>query len=588
MRFSLHFTRSSILSAVTLALACSVLAQQAPKAAPGAAPNSAAGQAPKMPPPPKPPALVEPGGPSISLQTSEALFDIAVGLNACGYDNGLAESDPIRDHIREQVNQASQQSVDARDARFHLCEFINAHRLAETGRDLAQYVSLALYVTPPPDLTPSVDMQDLPPDSTQVVDVLPLLRTFAQTIKLHAIWVENRAAYDEQIARLHDPLTRMITDTDIYLKMPVSSYEDRRFLVVLEPMLPPAETNARVYGANYVVVASPVNGAIHMNEVRHTYLHYEIEPLLYARATAMDRLMPVLKVVRDAPLDFIYRSDIVSLVIECMIRAVEARTMATGVEIPKIPANTAHSELDPLYRARNAALQKDNDLREQVVNRDMVEGYVLTQYFYEQLIQFERSPASLKESIGEMVYGMDVPQEMGKLKGIRFVEEGSADVVRRAPPRPHGLDLAEIDLVKGDAGNAASLSETALKEHTAEAGRANFILARADLMAGKMEQAETALRETIRLSSDPRMLAWAHIYLGRILDVQDKRDEAVVEYKAALAVRDTQPDTRAAAEKGVTQPFAVPHHADPDADDDSGDPPSKTQPQPAPPAQRPQ
>jgi hypothetical protein len=581
MRFFLNFTRLSILPAVTLAVACFSFAQQ-PNTIPGP------GQAPKMPPPPKPPALVEPGGPSISLQTSEALFDIAVGLNACGYDNGLSESDPVRQRVREQVNQASQQSVDARDARFHLCEFINAHRLPETGRDLAQYVSLALYVTPPPELTPSVEMQDLPPDSTQVVDVLPLLRNFAQAIKLHTIWVENRAAYDEQVARLHDPLTRMITDTNIYLKMPVSSYEDRRFLVVLEPMLSPAETNARIYGSNYVVVASPVNGTIHMNEVRHTYLHYEIEPLLYARATAMDRLMPFLKTVREAPLDFVYRSDIVSLVIECMIRAVEARTMETGVEIPKIPANTAHSELDPLYRARNAALQKDNALREQVVARDMAAGFVLTQYFYSQLVQFEHSPASLKESIGEMVYGMDVPQELGRLKGIQFAEEGSADVVRRTSSKPHGLDLAELDLVKGDPGNAASLSEIALKQHTAEAGRANFILARADLMTGKMDEAEVALRETIRLSSDPRMVAWSHIYLGRILDVQDKRDEALVEYKAALAVHDTQSDTRTAAENGMKQPFALPHHADPDADDDKGDPPSKTQPQPAAQAQHPQ
>jgi hypothetical protein len=357
---------------------------------------------------------------------------------------------------------------------------------------------------------------------------------------------------------------------------------------VLEPMLSPAETNARIFGTNYVVVGSPVNGTIHMNEVRHTYLHYEIEPLLYARATAMDRLLPFLKTVRDAPLDFVYRSDIVSLVIECMIRAVEARTIATGVDIPKIPANTAHSELDPFYRARNAALQKDNALREQIVNRDMVEGFVLTQYFYTQLVQFERSPASLKESIGEMVYGMDVSQELGRLKGIQFAEEGSADVVRRAPSKPRGLDLAEIDLVKGDPGTAASLSETALKEHTAEAGRANFILARANLMTGKMEQAETALRETIRLSSDPRMVAWAHIYLGRILDVQEKRDEALVEYKAALAVRDTQADTRTAAENGMKQPFALPHHADPDADDDKADPPSKTQAEPAAQAQHPQ
>jgi tetratricopeptide (TPR) repeat protein len=582
MQFSRYLTRFCVsVAAVAFAIACPAFAQQTAKA------KSPQPQAPAMPPPPKPPALVQPGGPSISLQTSEALFDIAVGLNACGYNNGLAESDPIREHIRQQVDQASQQSVDARDSRFHLCEYIDRHRLAETGRDLAQYVSLALYVTPPPELAPSVEMADLPPDSTQVVDVLPLLRDFAKAIQLHTIWVENRAAYDEQISRLHDPLTKMIQDTNIYLKMPISNYEDRRFLVVLEPMLSPAETNARVYGANYVVVASPVNGTIHMQEVRHTYLHYEIEPLLYSRAGAIDRFLPFLKTVRDAPIDFLYRSDIVSLVIECMIRAIEARTMATGVEIPKIPADLARSELDPVYHQHQAAIQKDGAIREDLVNRDMVEGYVLTQYFYNQLIQFERSPASLKESIGEMVYGMDVYQEVGHLKGIHFVEEGSSDVIRRAPSRPHGLDLAELDLVKGDAQGAAGLSETALKEHTAEAGRANFVLARASLMTGNIDQAETAFRETLRLSSDPRMLAWAHIYLGRILDVEDKRDEAVVEYKAALTMRDTQPDTRTAAEKGVQQPFALPHHQAPVSDDDAGDPPSKPQ-TPAPESQHPQ
>jgi hypothetical protein len=370
--------------------------------------------------------------------------------------------------------------------------------------------------------------------------------------------------------------------------MPASTYDGRRFLVVLEPMISPAETNARVYGSDYVVVASPVNGAIHMDEVRHTYLHYEIEPLLYARASAMDRLLPFLKTVREAPLDFVYRSDIVSLVIESMIRAIEARTMETGVAIPRIPENTAHSELDPLYRAHTAAAQKDNAIREARVGRDMTEGYVLTQYFYTQLIPFERSPASLKESIGEMVYGMDVPQEVGRLKNIHFVEEGSSDIVRRTPSRPHGLDLAELDLVKGDPKMAADLSETALKQHTAEAARANFILARADLMSGRIDDAEVAFRETIRLSSDPRMLAWAHIYLGRILDVEEKREDAVAEYKSALSVRDSQPDTRSAAEKGVKEPFALPKHEAPDGDDDTGDPPSKTQAPAATPSQHPQ
>jgi len=44
-----------------------------------------------------------------------------------------------------------------------------------------------------------------------------------------------------------------------------------------------------------------------MGDVRHTYLHYLIEPLLYQRATAMDRFLPILKDVRDAPLEYVYR-----------------------------------------------------------------------------------------------------------------------------------------------------------------------------------------------------------------------------------------------------------------------------------------
>ena len=308
---------------------------------------------PTPPAPQRPPALVDPNGPSVSLQTSEALFDVAVALNACGYDDELATSDPLRAHIREQVNLALQESAAARDARDQLCTFTRQHELTDSGHGLAQYVSLALYLTPPPDLEPSVELTQLPPDATQVAGILPLLKSFNKEVQLHAIWVSNHQAYDEEVNRLHDPLTRMILETNIYLKMPTSSYEDRRFLVVLEPLLAPGETNARVYGTDYVVVTAPVNGTLRLREVRHTYLHYEIEPLLYARASAMDRFLPFLKLVREAPLDFTYKSDIVALVIECMIRAIEARTMDTGVPVYTAPADAIRSELKQIDREKN-------------------------------------------------------------------------------------------------------------------------------------------------------------------------------------------------------------------------------------------
>ncbi|WP_231581590.1 hypothetical protein [Silvibacterium bohemicum] len=571
MRFFLPLTRFSLpVIAISLALGSCCFAQTPVKA------KSPVGQSPiTPPPPPKPPALVDPAGPAISLQTSEALFDIAAALNACGYDNGLENSDPIRQHVRDQINQATQQSADARDARDRICFYIDQHRLADSAHDLAQYVSLALYLTPPPDLAPSVDEADMPPDSTQVADIVPLLQKFVQAAQLHVIWVENHPTYDAEVAQLHDPLTKMIVDTNIYLKMPASAYDGRRFLVVLEPMLSPAETNARVYGADYVVVVSPSNGQIPMQQVRHTYLHYEIEPLLYQRAGAIDRMLPFLKVVRDAPLDFIYRSDIVSLVIESMIRAVEARTMSTGITIHQIPANTERVDLERIYREHNADVQKDTAIREQSVGRSMSEGYVLSQYFYDQLVAFEHTPVSLQESIGEMVYGMPVDQELHRAREVHFVEEGSQDVLRRTPIQPRGLDLAELNLSKGDAKTATGLSETALKEHTADPARANFILARASLMTGNIDDAESAFKETVRLSSDPRMLAWSHIYLGRILDVEDKRDDAMLEYKAALTVRDGQPDTKQAAEKGLKNPFALPKR---EVTEDQDDPPSKNPP----------
>ncbi len=537
---------------------------------------------------PKAPALMDPAGPTVSLETSEAMFDIGVALNACGYNQGLDESDPVRRKIRDQVNQATEASAEARDDRDKLCYFIDQHRLSDVAHNLAQYVSLALYLTPPPELTPSVEEQDMPPDAVGVEQMLPLLRRFANAIDLHVIWLQNRPAYEEAANRLHNPLTQMIVSTNYYLKTPASTTSGRRFLVVLEPLLSPQETNARIYGQDYVVVASPKDGKISMDLVRHAYLHYMIEPLLYARANSMDRMLPILHAVDDAPLEFEFKSDIVALVIECMIRAIEARTMETGIPDVRIPANLPHSQAEQFEHARTIAEQKQEAVRQQAVNHSMTQGYVLTQYFYNELKNFEKNPESLDEAIGPMVYGMDVSIETHRAKEITFDEHGEGEMMSRAPqhpPQPKELDVAEVKLMKGDVAGAAELAQKALDTHSGDAGQADFILARADLMRGKIDDAESAFKDTLSASKDPRMQAWSHIYLGRILDVEEKRDDAVTEYSAALAVRDGQPDTKAAAEAGLKQPFALPHREAPaGADDDPATtkpaaPPSPAHPQ---------
>ncbi|GGG62695.1 hypothetical protein GCM10011585_00150 [Edaphobacter dinghuensis] len=522
-----------------------------------------------------PPRIAQPeaAGASVTLETSEPLFDIAVGLNVCGYDADLAGSSPVRLAIRNEINSVLTTSADARNSRDALCAYVRSHTLADSRLNLAQYISLALYLSQPPELSPTVDETQLPPDSTQVVNILPLLRKFATDINLHTIWIEHRPQYEALLRIVHDPLTRMVLNTDIYLHVPVSSYDGRRFLVLLEPMLAPSATNARVYGSDYIVVASPAGdplGAVHMDEIRHTYLHYEIEPLVYSRGTAIKRLVPLLKSVQDAPLDFAYKSDISALLTECLIKAVEIHTMDVGIPKPQKPeANASRAAFGKYSDAMGAYERHAETVRQQHVDLTMRQGWVLTAYFYEKLGQMERDGVGLKDDIGEMVYGMDVDREAHRDKQIEFLAQGTSEVVTRVPRQLSGLELAEMKLLKGDVDGASAIAKSVLADPQRDHAQAHYILARVDLMQRQPGAAITDFQETLKSSKDPRTLAWSHIYLGRLYDVMPDRDKALAEYQAALAVRDSQPDTKAAAESGLKQPFAAPgqqHQADSDED----------------------
>jgi len=164
-----------------------------------------------------------------------------------------------------------------------------------------------------------------------------------------------------------------------------------------------------------------------------------------------------------------------------------------------------------------------------------------------------------------------------RARNIDFDKESDGDVLTRGKPRKlEGLDLAEARLAAGDVATASAMARQALTIHDdtlqaqAEIARANFILARAALLTRQPEVAFDGFQKTLATSKEPRLLAWSHIYLGRMLDLQCKRDEALTEYKAALTVRDGLLDTRLAAERGVKAAYSVNGHScEDDADDDT-------------------
>jgi tetratricopeptide (TPR) repeat protein len=544
---------------------------------------------------------VEASGSAVSLETSETMFDMAAGLNACGYDKGLESSLPVRAAVRSEMEAAIAASPDAKAGRDALCGYINGHSL-DGAQNLAQYVSLALFLSPPPELALSVAESEVPPDAMQVVNVLPLLRTFVAKTDLHGIYIHHRADFEGAVGQVHDSVTRMLLETNVYLHQPVSSYDGRRFLVLLEPMLSPQAVNARIYGNDYFVVTSPAAidpanpqrvsagarmsigsraGGLQMDQVRHIYLLYNIDPIIYARAGATNRLLPLLKTVSDAPIDFTYKSDIVALTTECLIKAIEARTMDVGIPKPAKPTNVKQrTEIDDYNQALIDYEHKAEAARRHQVVLDMESGWVLTGSFYDKLAIEDREGISLKESIGEMVYGMDVPAEVSHAKKIPFFAPDSNNLVagggvshRRAPRATlTAMDKAELALQKGDRLTAEDLADKELLANPSS-GDALYVLARVKLMEGDPQAAYDRFSQVIATSKEPRTVAWSHVYLGRLYDAQQKpnRGKAVAEYKAALSTPGAQADVQAAAAAGIAKPFAPPRRTVTDSDQKPSD-----------------
>jgi tetratricopeptide (TPR) repeat protein len=330
----------------------------------------------------------------------------------------------------------------------------------------------------------------------------------------------------------HAPLAKMTFDTEIYLKMPSAGYLGRQFTVYLDAMGAPGQTNARNYASDYYVVISPTSStAIKMQQIRHTYLHYLLDPLALKNGGSFKRLEPLLKDVKDAPMDEAFKSDISLLVTECLIRAIEERL----AEIPEAERAKGIDEADK-------------------------EGYVLTRYFYDALGKFDKDPAGMRNAYADLVGSIDVGKEMKRASLIQFAGEAAPELLHLAGGRNEHLLLnAERRLAAGDRETAQKLAQQALDEQEEDSGRALFILAEVATANRDMEGARTYFERALQTAHEPKVIAWSHIYLGRIFDLKEDRLAAVDQYRAALsAANGVLPEAKLAAQRGLEQPYEPP------------------------------
>jgi len=270
-----------------------------------------------------------------------------------------------------------------------------------------------------------------------------------------------------------------------------------------------------------------------IEEIRHAYLHYLLDPLAEKHFSSIKRLEPLLQSVKRAPVEEGFKSDITLLVTECLVRAIEIRTMGNK--------------------------QTAEAMRSQAVDDAVKQGYILTRYFYTALVKFEKDPAGLRTEYSDILDGIDLKAEEKAAAEVQYANVTAPELVQLSRLEDRRmLGTAEKRLAAGDAKGAQELAQQALDKKIGDQGRALFILAQVAVANKNRDGAVENFQKAIQTTRDPKVVAWSHVYLGRILDMKEDREAAMNEYRAALNVSAELPEVKAAAEKGLQQAYEPP------------------------------
>ena len=464
------------------------------------------------------------------LDGSEALFTVLAALNAAGYDANLdsTANSPVRKQVRDAI---ASQHLDL----SALKKFISDHHQEDPEAELSQYISFALSTDGPPEFHFWLPPQEVPPDVRKLDGLNELMANFYQDAGIEDLWKQVQPELERVIEAYHGGVTQAVLEASAYLRNPTSGFRDRRFQVYVDLLGAPNQIQTRSYRERYFVVLTP-SPEPQIDQVRHAYLHYLLDPYSLRYFEQWNRLKGVADFAQAAPaLDDAYKNDFMLLATECVIKAVESRL--------------AHG-------AQN---------KQALVNQALEQGFVLTPALAYGLEAYETQPESLRIYFPDLLGLIDLEHEDRRLQKVEFAKAATVHKAKPAPPPPAPVlsasakTLAEAeDLYTSRNLPAAQERYRRVLEQPADNpthARAYYGLARIAALDHDPELAEKLFQKTLELSPDDETKSWAHLYLGRLSDAAGEREQAEKQYRAALAVHGAPEQVKAAAEKGLAQPF---------------------------------
>ncbi len=452
-------------------------------------------------------------------------------LNASGYDYDLDSNanSPVR---KQMIDLLTARHLDSLE---DLKRFFAAHRQQDPGAEFSQYISFALTLDGPPDFHSNFKPEEIPPDVRGLEGLDTRIASFYQEAGIGSLWRQFRPAYDQAIASYHAGVIQALLEANAYLRNPTSGARGRRFQVYVDLLGPPNQVQTRSYKDDYFVVVTP-SVEPEIDQVRHAYLHYLLDPLALRYYEQLSRLKPLAPFANPAPaLDDAYKDDFLLLATECVIKAVESRLAHTAQE------------------------------RQALVSQALAEGFILTPGLAEGLALYEKQEQSMNQYYLDLVAQIDLAAEDKRLEKVQFAKEAAVKIAKHAPAPPAPvLSSAEKTLAEAedlyihrdlDRARQTYLKVLDQPDDKSLHAKAYYGLARIAALKKDPELSEKLFQKTLEMSPDNETKSWAYLYLGRLADAAGERDEAEKNYRAALAIEGAPASVRTAAEKGLAQPF---------------------------------
>lgn len=468
------------------------------------------------------------------LDSSPALFSVLAAINMAGYNADLQSpsTHPIRLALRKALESRDIPSL------AELKRYYRDHKRENDTRTLSLFISYALCVDGPPNFKFRMLRNNLPPEVVRMEDFSGLMQRFHKEAGIDELYKQAQPALEQAMAAYQEPVARALLEANGYFRSPTSGYTDRRFQIYVDLLGAPNQIQTRAYGADTFVVATASPEPL-VDDVRHAYLQYLTGPLVLRHKDAIETKKGLGDFAQPAPvLSEVYKQDFLLLLEKSLIKAVEAR-LVTGYG--------------------------SNTRRQQMVEQALAEGYVLTPYFAEALVLYEKQEQSLRLYFTELINGINLKKEDKRLETVKFATE---PVVRRAKSVPAAApeELPAIEKLLNDAEvlyEAKKLPQARQKflealgqtENQVLRAKAYYGLARVAIRENDPELGERLFRKTLELSPDPATKAWSLVYLGRLADISGDADQATRQYQAAMAVEGGSDKARETAGKGLKGEF---------------------------------